>query len=455
MSSSLFLKGTGAWMFGYLGRNGIRLRIRSYLGKHFPLLLSLTVLFSGLVNAQPEAALSLRQCIELALDNSPAIRSQARQVDAAAAQYREARSGYYPELSAAAGHQQFFREGYNYREQSAGVSLDWPLGDWLFDSAAPRAAEMRARQAALDDQRLMLTLRVAGLYGQILQTGLQQQQLRERQSLLNNHLQINRALWEAGVRSRLDLLQTQSAQALLRQEASRIAEQERVLQEALNRLLKRDADAPLALQPFPELPSGIDSLPPAPAQLYPLLSNTPLMRSLNLQIEAESLRREALRAARFPHLQLSGGFVADADPVGDGNYGRIGLEISLPLLQWGRSKFQNQAIRANIGVMEAAQAAALQELTIELDTRLARLTQLQQLLRLQQEQLTVTREASTLAAADYQAGIVTNLEFLAAQQDLSANRLQIRQTRLAIRLTLIDIYARTGQIEKINEITGE
>ncbi|MCB0306851.1 MAG: TolC family protein, partial [Calditrichaeota bacterium] len=90
-----------------------------------------------------------------------------------------------------------------------------------------------------------------------------------------------------------------------------------------------------------------------------------------------------------------------------------------------------------------------------LDTRLARLTQLQQLLRLQQEQLTVTREASTLAAADYQAGIVTNLEFLAAQQDLSANRLQIRQTRLAIRLTLIDIYARTGQIEKINEITGE
>lgn len=178
-------------------------------------------------------------------------------------------------MSAAAGHQQFFREGYNYPEQSAGLALDWSPGDWLIDRAASGAAEVRIREAVLADAQLTLTLRVADLYGQILQNRLQQQQFRERLALLERHIQINRALWEAGVRPQLDLLQTRSARAALLQDSLQVAMQARVLQQALNRLLNRSADEPLALHPFPEQSASFDSLPPDPAQFYPLLAATP------------------------------------------------------------------------------------------------------------------------------------------------------------------------------------
>lgn len=455
MEQSLSLAYTGTWLYGLGEKKRPHLQKLKGVYRHLPLFLFLTFLFSGFMIAQPDSTLSLRQCVEIALANHPALRSQSRQVDAATARYREARSAYFPELSAAAGHSQFFREHYNYPEQSAGLSLDWSPGDWFLERAASGAAEVQVQEAILADDQLALTLRLVGLYGQILQNRLLQQQYRERLDLLKHHIQINRALWEAGVRSRLDLLQTQAARARLRQDASAVAAQARVVKQELNRLLNRNAGEPLALRPFPEAPSPIDSLPPAPARFYPLLAGTPMVRSLNLQIEAESLRRHALTASRLPHLQLSGGYVADADPAGDGDYGRLSLEISLPLLQWGRIKYQNQAISASINALEAAREEALQELTIDLDARLTYLKQLQHQRRLQQEELAISEEAFTLASADYQAGNITNLEFLDAQQRRSENRLQILQTRLAIRLALIEIYIRTGQTEKISEITGE
>lgn len=60
-----------------------------------------------------------------------------------------------------------------------------------------------------------------------------------------------------------------------------------------------------------------------------------------------------------------------------------------------------------------------------------------------------------LATANYQAGLITNLEYLTAQKELAENELTKQETRLDYLLNLIEIYTLTNQTAKIAQLQGE
>ncbi len=61
-------------------------------------------------------------------------------------------------------------------------------------------------------------------------------------------------------------------------------------------------------------------------------------------------------------------------------------------------------------------------------------------------------EALQIAQANYQAGLATNLDYLAAQEQLAEIHISVRKTQLQYVMNLIDYYATTNQLEAISKL---
>lgn len=393
--------------------------------------------------------LSLSRCLELAVQNSFQWQAGEAEVQAAGAAYRVDRTRYFPQISAGLAHNQLFYQQYNYRQQAGQALLDWSAGDWLLKTADIQQKNLLAQQANREQTYLEITNRVALLYVAILQKQVNRAVLQNRLNLLNEHLQISQALWQAGTRTQLDVLQTQSASHQLQEEMLAVElEADNLRQELAKRLNLPDYRA-LRLQEFPERFFEMDSLS------SPAWQQNPLLKSLTLQYEAQQLRLREVQAARLPHLQMTGGYFVDRDPTAEGNFWQVGAGLQFPLLRWGLGKFQQQEIRAVAGSLQLQRAEVSRELQIKLDQLSERIRKLREIYQVQEKRLETNRQLLQLATANYQAGLITNLEYLTAQKELAENELTKQETRLDYLLNLIEIYTLTNQTAKIAQLQGE
>lgn len=405
--------------------------------------------------AQSQTVLSLAECIELALKSNPKMQSKKWQVTSAEALLQQSQAGYRPMLSAAAHHSQFFYNQYNYREQALGLVADWSPGKWLMHSASAEQNEIAAKTADYQQSEVDVVRRVSSLYAEILLTDIRENLVQNRLALLDQHLNVARALWQAGIRTQLDVLQTKSARIAVKQEMVDIQSQSENLKNELRLLLNRGNDLPLMLKPFPAGRAEIDSLSAIGRVKNMVARYNPALKMLAFQATAEKLRNLKIKAALLPNLQFSGGYVADGDPTAEGNYGIVSLGVQVPLFLWGQSKYQREEIAANTHALELQRLNLQRELDIEVERILTRRKRLSETYRLQQAQLTIDQQAFDIATANYQAGLITNLEYLAAQKNLTENQLQIQEIQLDMLLSLIDIYAITGKTGNIAKLQGE
>ena len=80
------------------------------------------------------------------------------------------------------------------------------------------------------------------------------------------------------------------------------------------------------------------------------------------------------------------------------------------------------------------------------------MTKLKDVIQLQNQRLSTTENAYKIAEANYQAGLMTNLEYLSAQQQLNETRIAIQETQLAYVSELVQYYIITNQPDKIAEL---
>ncbi len=415
----------------------------------------LLVLLSWQGFAQPQAPLTLAKCIELALKSNPKIQSKKWQVTSAEALLGQSQAGYRPVFSAAAHHSQFFYNHYNYREQAVGLVADWSPGRWLLHSAGAERNEISAKTADYQQSEVDVIRRVASLYAEILLTSLRENVVQNRLTLLDQHLNVANALWQGGIRTQLDVLQTKSARIAIKQEMVAIQSQSQNLKNELRLLINRENSQPLILKSFPQNIIEIDSLSNVDQVKKQVALYNPSLKMLAFEATAEKLRNRKIKADLLPNLQFSGGYVADGDPTAEGNYGIVRLGVQVPLFQWGQSKYRRDEIAATTRTLELQRLNLEKELGIDVERILNQRKNLLETYRLQQEQLAIDQQAFEIATANYQAGLITNLEYLTAQKNLTENQLQIQEIQLDMLLSLIDIYSITGQTGNIVKLQGE
>lgn len=419
-----------------------------------PMIVSILLLFalSGAGYSQVEFQPSLQRCIDLALESSYEVQSRMQQIDAAKSVYHQSRSNYYPTVFAEGAHQQFFYAPYNYRDLSGFVVLDWSIGDWLNNSAAADQNEINSRQAQQEQARLAVIQRVAALYLGIVQQQFNRQQLQYHLDLLDRHINTARALWQAGARPQLDVLQSQAQRYRLQEEAISINTQTENLRQELTDLLGLPDAHALQLPDFSEEKIETKAAAALAGLQISTVQQNPEVTMLSLQKQSRQLRLRDVSASLLPHLQFSGGFVADADPTAEGNYWLAEARLQFPLFQWGRSKYQRQEILADARALELLKSDLLRELQIQVKQISGKIKELQKTLSLQREQLKLNQQAFDLASAHYQAGLITNIEYLTAQQELGDNQFQIHDSSLNILMNLVHLYALTNQTDQISKL---
>jgi len=402
----------------------------------------ITLLYSSLFSQTK--TISLPECIDHALQQSYRLHSNSADIEAMLATQNSAHSTYYPHLFAVLSHDQLLFPDYAFRQQMATVLMDWSLGHWIKNTADIKASQVKALRAEREHSTIEVILRVARLFMGILRDQHELALLNERMRILNKHQQVAEALWRGGIRTQLDVLQTHNEIKSIEEKKVALQAETQNLQSELAHLLNLPADRIRDLRDFPESVMGIDTVFNTLA-----IKCNPLLQSLQLKSEAQKLQLREVSAENLPHLQVQGGYVLDNDPLADGNYWQAGIGLQIPIFRWGESKFRREEIKARVKSLQYKKAQAQRELEIHQLRIGKQLSTLRQIYLLQQEKLKITRQSLGIATANYQAGLITNLEYLHAQENNMVNTMGLNNTRITYVLCLIDSYALTNDLKKI------
>jgi outer membrane protein TolC len=253
-------------------------------------------------------------------------------------------------------------------------------------------------------------------------------------------------MWQAGVRSKLDVLQTETEIVAEKEQISNLYSEKTILQNELISLLGITIPDSLQLKPV-----KIDSIIniPLPETDSETIANNPLLTLYNSKIKAREYQVEEVDAGKMPHLMLGSSYTIDGDPTNDGNYVGINAGVAIPVYYGKEFKYRKQFLENNISSLQSQKQDAEQELTIKLEQAREKLVQLKSILLIQYKKIEIAKATANYAEINYKAGIATNLDFLSAQQILISSELATEETLLKYSMGLIDYYMITAQVQNI------
>ncbi len=284
------------------------------------------------------------------------------------------------------------------------------------------------------------------LYVGILQKQVQLDLLDKKRELLDMHRDVSHALWEAGTRSQLDVLQTESEIIHLGEQSTEIEMAKDNLLQEMARLIGWTDFRSLRIQPL-QLDRIINHTSCSITE--EVLAGNPLLQSLDFQIKGQRLHLRSVRASQLPHLTLTGGYTADADPTGDGNYWILGAGMNIPLFRWGVVKHQREEAQAELNSLEFQRSVVEREYGIQLEQTIQRMKKLKDTRDLQKKRLDITQKAFQFAEVNYSAGLISNLEYLTAEEQHTETQIAIQKTLLEYVVNLIEFYAVSNQMDKL------
>jgi multidrug efflux system outer membrane protein len=410
------------------------------------LTLLISLVWALMTNAQAPPLLTLEDCILRAGQNSYRLQTDDYKIAAGEHVASLAKSTAIPKIGGDLATENRFLRPYYFNQVWASVHADWSLGDFLQKTGRSSAQDVETRRLEKEQNRLDVIGRSTSLYMSILQVKKQIELLRARLQFLQQHQMLTQGMWKAGVRTQLDVLQTESEIIKLQEDTARLAIIRKNLRNEMALLLGWNNTDSLRLASV-----RVDSITamPAPEVSIESLAGNPILASYDSKVKAQQFRTEEIIASQIPHILLGGGYFVDGDPTADGNFWQINAGITIPIYYGHESDIKKQVSKAIVESLDAQKLEVARELMIHLVKVHEKLVKLKDLLELQSQRQAITSQAVGFAEINYKAGISTNLDYLSAQQRLTNTQLAIEETRLEYTMNLVEYYIITNQVDKI------
>jgi cobalt-zinc-cadmium efflux system outer membrane protein len=358
--------------------------------------------------AQEAARLSAEEAVRVALEQHPAVAAAASRVEAAEADVRGARAPFNPQGELA--------PGVGFTNGNALLSQQIDIGGRR--SAETRAASglRAAAQAQLDLARLQVAAEARTAYYALVRARAVEAAATEAAALARQIRDVVRRRVEIGEASQVQATRAGIEVARSEQEVARARGEERGRLAALNLLLGRAAEAPLA-------PSDALEVPEAPAPGGELLEQAqrqrPEVAAARGLIEARRGEVAVARAQRRPELfaeVAADVWSLDRDPFNSRNLG-FQARLSFPLLDRGRLRAGVDRAQAGLREQEAELAATTRALNVEIQRAAADLAAAREVaLNYQTAILPPTQELLRATRAGFETGLTSFLEVLEAQR---------------------------------------
>jgi NodT family efflux transporter outer membrane factor (OMF) lipoprotein len=396
----------------------------------------------------------LDQLIDEALVGSPTLKIAAARTRKALAFADNARSTLYPQVNADL---EITRERFTERGQVpppfAGswstlhqlqATLNWELDFWGKNRAAYEAALGQARATAVDAYaaRLALSSNIAQAYVQLqrayLQLDVAEATLKEREQLYA----LTRDRNAAGIDSRLELKQAESALPATREQIAQLQETIQLTRNQLAALLGQGPDRGLAIaRPAATALAAVVLPSTLPAEL---LGRRPDLIAQRARVETAQKDIASAKAEFYPNVNLmafvglqsfgGAGFLSAASRMMG-----LGPAVSLPIFDAGRLRANLAGRNADYDIAVEQYNQTLADAIRDVVDQLASFRSVDEQRRQEEQAQATAQEAYDLALLRYREGIGNYLQVLSAeaplltQQGLDAD-LRSRQLTLAISL---------------------
>ncbi|MGA8706092.1 MAG: efflux transporter outer membrane subunit [Steroidobacteraceae bacterium] len=401
----------------------------------------------------------LNTLIEQALSANPSLAQADAQLRAAVAQVDAAHAGLYPKASfSGSALRQHAPDNYiippplagtDFWMAQIGASLSWDVDFWGRQRDALSASHSLAQAADLerDNARLLLSAALVQAYVGLSRADalvdIAEQSEQQRQHILD----LTRQRVSAGLDTRLELREAESALPQARVERAQAQAQADVAVHALAMLAGRGADSYGAIT-RPRLDP--DAVLPLPEQLpINLLARRPDVLAARLRIEAADADRRALRTAFYPDVSLRAlaGIASfglnDLFEAGSRGYG-VGPVISLPLFDAGKLRAQYQGSEAAIDSAVAAYDDTVLRAVQQSADELTRIDALTRERTDQRATLDAAEDGYRIAEERYRAGLAGYLSVLSAETQVLGARRQNVQINTDLALARINLLLELG-----------
>ena len=406
--------------------------------------------------------LNLESAQLIALEKNPSFSAARERLTQAAARVAEARSAWWPQLSAQAGVSRIDQSNRLMAGSDATNPEDWYSAElkasWLvfdglsreFGVAAANHGKS-ASEAALADAQRLLNQGVAHAFLNH-QLAIEEERIAEADLDFYNRLVIEaQARLDTGSGSQSDLLgirvRANEARALLI-ETRRLVDTSLV---ALSELMAIDLDDLHKLNfALLSMETDIDfATPDRSILLQSAHQNRPDLRRIQEETAAATAEANATRGEYFPQVLLTGSYGGernqDASFRDDDVGSTVGIALSFPIFEGGRIQAKLKQSRSRQRETELATQSLHNAIEREVSDALSSLSAAQQQLLLQTENLDVVRQVRKLVQLEYQAGQETLVRLNEAQRDLIAAESRHARALTHLRLAWLDIETVSGE----------
>jgi outer membrane protein TolC len=376
-----------------------------------------------------ETVIGLPAAIDEALSRNPAAGIGQSRLIQAEADYRVARAGLLPRLTASGYYNRLSPDRLGLgstatpsplyeRESFAGLSARQLLydGSTRTKSEAARVA-VAARQAGLDTTAADIAYQVTQSWFRVLEARALIRAAREAAVRAREFEMLARVLFDSGKATRLDMLKASSARLDAEAAMTRAEELDAAAHTLLTAAMGRETPD---FQINGRLPSEV--VPPLPEQaaLSEALVRNPVLRQLQHQVAQAELNLEVARGSRHPTISLQGSVGnRERNIGGNANEWTAGVFLDLPIYDGGMIGAGIVKAEAVLTEGREAERAARIDLESQLRQTLSAWRAAQANVASTTERIETGRESVRAAEGLYRAGKATALDVLTAQADLA------------------------------------
>jgi outer membrane protein TolC len=386
---------------------------------------------AGHVNAGPQ--LTLDDCIAIALKQSPVLKGEKERLNQAEADYRMARSGLFPNISANAylnrlnGNRLGPTSGSTStqlyeREDFAGLTAKQLLFNGGKTLYAYRSAQ-RAKEAAglnltvLEDEAVFL---VTQAFFQVMEARELVGVAKETVTRQQDFERLTEAFFRAGKVTKLDVLKAQSQRMQAEKDLTSAQGLLRLAEVLLKQSMGIDIKDELGIKG--KLPATVDEPPARDDAMREALEKNPDIKRLNTLISKAEEDIKAARGGYFPELALQGSYgYRDRDIGGGADEWTAGVVATWSVFDSGFTRAEVSKARARAQESRESLKSAEIKLQADIETALVTWKTAQADFQAASKLVDAEQEALKTAQVLYKAGKALVLDVLTAQADLAGS----------------------------------
>jgi len=358
--------------------------------------------------------LTLSQCIENALKKSPSLFAAVSTMNATQSRVGQARSSYYPQISATAGYSKYTvasdPSSTVYDQYSASATLSQTIFDFgkTWNNVTVKQRYFDASQQDLRTAMSQLVLNVKQSYYALLQAGKNRDVLKETVMQFEQHLNQAKGFYEIGVKSKFDVTKAEVDLSNARLNLIKAENSLKIARVTLNNAMGMPDAPEYSIEDTLPFQKNAITYDEARQRAY---ANRPDLRSLEAQGAALDASISAARKGYFPTLSGNASYTKSGDTYPpDQKSWSAGLTLTFPLFSGFLTNYQVKEAKENLNIVKGNEETLRQSILLDVQQAYLNLQAAEESVSVAGLTVQQAEENFAIAKGRYEAGVGSPIE---------------------------------------------